>query len=310
MSSSKLSKIVKINPREIWKHEALDFTKWLSKDENISFLCEELDINLGNIKAEASAGRYSVDIVADDIDTTRKVIIENQLECTDHKHLGQLLTYASAYDASIIIWIVTDYTDEHRQSIDWFNENISDGINFFLIQLEVYKIDESKPAPKFNIICQPNNWGRTVRSSGEGNIASDLKLLQNEFWNNLKEFSLGKKSTISFNRTPRPQHWYDLSIGTGKFHITLSINSQKKSFGCEIYIPNDKSLYNKLYKSKQQIELDLGYELNWMEMPDATASRIKVSLDGDVKNRGQWDNYFDWFISTSDNFSKTFKKYL
>ena len=149
----KLSRITKINPREIWKHEALDFTQWLAKDENIEILCEELELNLENIKPEAAAGRYNVDIVADDIDTKRKVIIENQLESTDHKHLGQLLTYASAYDASIIVLLVTDYTEEHRQVIDWFNRNISESISFFLVQIEVYRIGESDPAPKFNIIC-------------------------------------------------------------------------------------------------------------------------------------------------------------
>ena len=129
-----------MNPRDIWKHEAHDFTQWLAKDENIEILCEELELNLENIKPEAAAGRYNVDIVADDIDTKRKVIIENQLESTDHKHLGQLLTYASAYDASIIVWLVTDYTEEHRQAIDWFNRNISESISFFLVQIEVYRI--------------------------------------------------------------------------------------------------------------------------------------------------------------------------
>ena len=119
-----LSRITKVNPRDIWKHEALDFTQWLAKEENISILCEELGIEIENIKPEASAGRYNVDIIADEIDSKRKVIIENQLEPTDHKHLGQILTYASSYDAAIIIWIVTDYTEEHRQAIDWFNRNI------------------------------------------------------------------------------------------------------------------------------------------------------------------------------------------
>ena len=105
----KLSKVKKLNPRDIWKHEALDFTQWLVKEENIDNLCEVLDLNLENIKAESSAGRYNVDIVADEVDNNCKVIIENQLESTDHKHLGQLLTYASAFDASIIIWLVTDF---------------------------------------------------------------------------------------------------------------------------------------------------------------------------------------------------------
>jgi hypothetical protein len=305
-----LSRIVKINPRDIWRHEALDFTQWLSKDENISLLCEELDINLENIRSEASAGRYNVDIVADDSDTNRKVIIENQLECTDHKHLGQLLTYASAYDASIIIWVVTDYTEEHRQAIDWFNKNISEGINFFLVHLEVYKIDESNPAPKFTIICEPNNWGRTVKSSGEGNMASDTKLLQKEFWDSLKEYNISKRLGVNFNQTPRPQHWYNLSIGSSKCHIGLTINTIKKCFGCEVYVSSDRLVYDKFFGNKDFIESELGYELEWMELPDTVAFRIKVSVDGDVRDRTSWENHFEWFSSRSIEFSRVFKKYL
>ena len=177
----KLSKIKKVNPRNIWKHEALDFTAWLKQEENLNLLCEELDLNLENIKSEDGAGRYNVDITADDADTGRKVVIENQLESTDHKHLGQILTYASAFDASIIIWLVTDYTEEHRQAIDWFNRNMSDSISFFLIQLEVYQIEDSPNAPKFNIISEPNNWGKAIKKSNSGDTISDLKLMQKEF---------------------------------------------------------------------------------------------------------------------------------
>ena len=158
-----LGRITKINPRKIWAHEALDFTQWMVREENIGVLCEELQINISNVRAEASAGRYNVDIVGDEIDSSRKVVIENQLESTDHKHLGQLLTYASAFDASIIVWVVTDYTEEHRQAIDWFNRNMPESISFFLVQIEVYRIGNSDPAPKFNIVCEPNNWGKTVK---------------------------------------------------------------------------------------------------------------------------------------------------
>ena len=159
----KLSRITKVNPREVWKHEALDFTRWLVKEENISVLADELEISLENIVAEASAGRFNVDIVADEVDLKCKVIIENQLEATDHKHLGQILTYASSYDASIIVWVVTDYTEEHRQAIDWFNRNMSENISFFLVQVEVYRIGDSDAAPKFNVISEPNSWGKTIK---------------------------------------------------------------------------------------------------------------------------------------------------
>ena len=306
----KLSRITKVNPREVWKHEALDFTQWLAKEENIAVLCDELEINLDNIKPEAAAGRYNVDIVADDIDTKRKVIIENQLESTDHKHLGQILTYASAYDASVIIWVVTDYTEEHRQAIDWFNRNISENISFFLVQIEVYKIGNSDPAPKFNIICEPNNWGKTVKSSGTGDAVSATKLLQMEFWEGLKSNASEKGTRVSFNHTPQPKHWFNISIGTSRCHIALTINTQKGYVGCEVYIRNDKALFDTFYKNKDQIESVIGSELEWMELPDATASRILLTKKGNPKDRKQWDDYYNWCVVTVEKFSQAFKTYL
>jgi len=306
----KLARITKVNPREVWKHEALDFTRWLAKEENISVLCEELEINLENVKPEAAAGRYNVDLVADDIDTKRKVIIENQLEPTDHKHLGQLLTYASAYDASIIIWVVTDYTEEHRQAIDWFNRNISENISFFLVQIEVYKIGESDPAPKFNIICEPNNWGKAVKKSGTGDAVSATKLLQMEFWEGLKAYASTRSTKVTFSHAPQPKHWFNISMGTSRCHIALTLNTQKSYIGCEIYIRNDKSLYDTFYKNKDKIEASIGSELEWMELPDASASRILITLKTNPKDRKSWNDSFDWCTRTVELFNNTFRIFI
>jgi hypothetical protein len=305
-----LSRITKVNPRDIWKHEALDFTQWLAKEENISILCEELGIEIENIKPEASAGRYNVDIIADEIDSKRKVIIENQLEPTDHKHLGQILTYASSYDAAIIIWIVTDYTEEHRQAIDWFNRNIVQGISFFLVQVEVYKIGNSDAAPKFNLICEPNDWGKTIKKSEGGDTHSDLKLQQQEFWETLKEYASKISTKLNFGRVAKPRHWYNLSIGTSRCHIALTQNSQKQYVGCEIYIRNDRPLFDQLLNNKDIIESELGMELEWMELPDATASRILVTYKGNPRDLNKWPEFQTWLVKTADAFSRVFIKYI
>jgi hypothetical protein len=305
-----LSRITKVNPREIWKHEALDFTQWLAKEENISILCEELGIEINNVKPEAAAGRYNVDIIADEIDSQRKVIIENQLEPTDHKHLGQILTYASAYDAAIIIWIVTDYTEEHRQAIDWFNRNISEGISFFLIQIEVYRIGNSDPAPKFNLICEPNDWGKTVKKSEGGDTLSELKLQQKEFWESLKEYASSANTRLNLGRVAKPQHWYNIAMGTSRCHIALTQNSQKQYIGCEVYIRNDNALFDQLLKNKALIEKEIGLELEWMELPDATASRILITYKGNPRDKTKWPEYFEWLIKIANSFSKVFIKYI
>jgi hypothetical protein len=305
-----LSRITKVNPREIWKHEALDFTQWLAKEENISILCEELGIEINNVKPEAAAGRYNVDIIADEIDSQRKVIIENQLEPTDHKHLGQILTYASAYDAAIIIWIVTDYTEEHRQAIDWFNRNISEGISFFLIQIEVYRIGNSDPAPKFNLICEPNDWGKTVKKSEGGDTLSELKLQQKEFWESLKEYASTANTRLNLGRVAKPQHWYNIAMGTSRCHIALTQNSQKQYVGCEVYIRNDNALFDQLLKNKALIEKEIGLELEWMELPDATASRILITYKGNPRDKTKWPEYFEWLIKIANSYSKVFIKYI
>jgi len=305
-----LGRITKMNPRNIWAHEALDFTQWLVREKNISVLCQELQINITNVRAEASAGRYYVDIVGDEIESNRKVVIENQLESTDHKHLGQLLTYASAFDASIIVWLVTDSAEEHRQAIDWFNHNMPESISFFLVQIEVYKIGDSDPAPKFNIICEPNNWSKTVKKSSKGDDVSDLKLLQKEFWEGLRSLGASLSSKVTFDRAPRAQHWYDVSIGTSRCHLALTINSQKKYVACEVYIRDDLALYATFLENRTSIETAVGSELEWMELPTATASRIKLALSCDPKNKENWLDYHQWLVTTVEKFSSAFTPHV
>ncbi len=305
----KLSKIQTIKPREIWKHEAHDFTQWLAKEDNINILCETLDLNIHNIKTESAAGRYNVDIVADDIDNNCKVIIENQLEKTDHKHLGQLLTYASAFDASVIIWLVTDFTEEHTQAIDWFNRHISDSISFFLVQIQVIKIDDSPPAPLFKIISQPNNWGKSIKKSNSGDAISDTKLLQKDFWTELKDYA-NKNISLNLGRTPRPKHWYNISFGSSRCHICLTMNTTKEYIGCEIYIRDDMNLYNIFYKNKESIESNIKSELNWMDLPNATASRIQTIYECHPLDRSRWNEYFEWCTNEIQKFADEFSKYI
>lgn len=302
-----LSKISKVHPRDVWAHEAYDFTKWLAAEENISLLSDELQIQFENVRIESAAGRYFVDIVADVADNGGKVIIENQLETTNHRHLGQLITYASAFDAKFILWVVTDFNEEHRQAIDWLNRNISENTNFFLIQVEVYRIDDSRPAPKFTVISEPNNWGRVIKSSASGNEVSDTKLLQHEFWEQLIEVGRNE-SHLSYGSKARPQHWYNLSFGTSRAHITLTTNTQKSLVGVGIYITNDKPLFDLLAQQKEDIEAEVGMKLNWMRREEATACRINTTTGIDITKREQWQQANQWLIQSADSFAKAFSK--
>ncbi|MBK6771353.1 MAG: hypothetical protein IPG78_04290 [Ignavibacteria bacterium] len=180
----KLGKLKAVDLRTQWKHEAHHFTNWLAEYENMELLGEELGIDILNAKTERrESGRFNVDIVAEDSISGKTIIIENQLEITNHKHLGQILTYASGHDAEIIIWIVSDYREEHKQAIDWFNNNMGNKINFFLVQIELWQIGNSLYAPKFNVISEPNEWANVVKTDSE---LSELRLLQKIFGINLK----------------------------------------------------------------------------------------------------------------------------
>jgi hypothetical protein len=302
-----------VDLRLVWAHEALDFTKWLSKEENIQLLCNELDIEIEDIKVEESSGRYNADIVGFESTTKKKIIIENQLETTDHKHLGQIITYASGLDASIIIWIAKDYNDEHKAAIDWLNKNMLSDIKFFLIQIELWKIGTSQPAPRFNIISQPNDWAKTLKTAAlsEKGSPSELKLQQQQFWTGFKEF--GKTDTASklnLGRTPRPQHWYDISFGTTKATISLTVNSKQNYVGCELYIKNDESIYNSIVADKDTLEKELGTDINWMDLPESSAFRIIKTYSGNPTDESKWPEYYQWLQQNAEKFLKTFKPYF
>ena len=159
----KLSKLIKLPLRTIWKHEALDFTQWLAEEDNLALLSDAIGITLANPQTEVGVGKFSVDILADDEDNNRKVIIENQIEKTNHAHLGQLITYASGLDAELCIWIVARAQEEREQAIKWLNENTTENANFFLIEVEAWQIGDSLPAAKFNIVAKPNDWAKTIK---------------------------------------------------------------------------------------------------------------------------------------------------
>jgi len=302
-----LGKLQKVDLRKAWKHEALDFTNWLAKDENLGLLSDEIGIGLQVIQTEASVGKFNVDILAEEENTGRKVVIENQLETTDHSHLGQVITYASGYDAEIIIWIVKDVRDEHKQAIDWLNEHTDEKINFFAIKMELWQIGNSPFAPKFQIISKPNDWAKAIKKSTGQSALTDTKLLQLDFWNKFKEYAQSNNSKLRL-RKAYPQHWYDISFGSSEAHISLTINSQSNQIACEVYIPNSKDLFYELEKQKDKIEQELDMKLEWMALEGKKASRIKISSEADINDSEKWNEYFEWLENTASKFQKVFLK--
>ena len=302
-----LGKLKKVDLREAWKHEALDFTKWLAQEENLALLSEEIGIDINLIKTEASVGSFNVDILAED-SNGRKIVIENQLEATNHDHLGKIITYASGYNAEIIIWIVKDVRNEHKQAIDWLNEHTDENINFFAIKLELWQIEGSPYAPKFQIISKPNEWAKIMKAPVSSLTDRKLKLL--DFWTELNEFLENKNSTISPHK-PSAHHWNNVSIGTSKAHISLSASARENKITAELYIPDNKELYYQLCDNKEEIEKLYGEELSWQELKDRKASRIAISRDNfSLYDNKNWEKDFLWFEEKASKFKKVFSQYI
>jgi hypothetical protein len=304
---SNLGRLNKIELRNQWKDEARDFTPWLATEENLQELSNAIGIDLELDDTEVYVGSFKADIVARDINSDRKVIIENQLEKTNHDHLGKTITYASGLDASVIIWIASKIRDEHQQAVDWLNENTTEDFGFFAVEMELWKIGDSLPAPKFNVVSRPNDWAKSVKQYTKDHSHSTTKTQQLEFWTSLYEYFDEVGSPLSL-RSPNPRHWYSLSVGRSKFNISMTINTRDKRLGVEIYIrgENAKKAFGLLEKDKEGIESDLGVELNWQLLPEGQDCRIILYKDGDLFEKNQWQSYREWFKQWTEKFFSVF----
>ena len=283
-------------------------------------MSEEIGIYFENIKTQFRAGRFIADIVADVAGGGGTVVIENQIKPANHNHLGQIITYASTLDAKFVLWIVTDFTEEHHEAIDWLNRNISEGINFFLIQVEVYKIGDSAadpkfnsaPAPKFNVICKPNDWSKLAKRLASGDELSGTQLLQMEYWDQLIKASEKSKTNLKFRATAYPANFYDLSFGDNRAYISLLVYIGEGKIGCELYIREDKKLFEDLEAKKDEIESALALEgtFDWDRLDNAKKSRVRLIIDGDLRDEKSWNELNQWHIDTADKFVKVFSRYL
>jgi hypothetical protein len=300
----KLGKLIKTDLREIWKNEEYDFSTWLAKEENLALLSEELGISIRLIEMEAGVGKYSLDILGEEEGTGRKIVIENQLENTNHDHLGKIITYAAGHDAKIVIWIFKDICEEHRNAIDWLNESTDDDTLFFAVKIEAWRINDSDPASKFQVICRPNEWAKVVKhSSGTGELG-DTQLKKLEFWTKLKSFAQERKINL-FRQTPSPHHWYDIAIGSSQAHIGLTVNTRDNVISCELYINDNKALFNYL-KMQPDLEIRLGGDpLEWIEAKKACRI-IQRRENSDLDNEALREVLFSWMINKATKFQQVF----
>lgn len=305
-----IGKLTELELRELWKNEERDFSAWMAKEENIEYLNEILGLTLTDVKREERVGSYECDIVAKDDETGFNVIIENQLENSNHEHLGKLITYASGLNANVIVWIVKKARDEHRSAIEWLNNNTGNNINFFLIEVHAYRIGDSDPAPVFQVIEEPNEFIKNMNhpsGSSSNNKSQSERLI---FWNQFNDLLAEKNYPIN-KRKATNRAWYDVAIGSSKTHIAMELINKDGYIRLGLYMQDDKDWFDKLYSYKDQIEQELGLELEWQRECKATVSRICYNLHGlNFDNKDNYDVLMNQMIVIVVKMREVFRKYM
>ncbi len=301
-----IGKIQKVDLREVWKHEAADFTRWLA--ENIDYLNEVIDFDIAVQTIEGNVGPYRVDIYGED-GLGNKIIIENQLEKTDHSHLGQILTYLVNLDANIAIWITSNPIEEHRQVIEWLNETTPDSMCFYLIKVEGVRIEgQSLVAPLFTMVEGPTRERKKI--GAEKKEFAQRHTVRKEFWTQFID-TMNQKSSLCQNVNPGTDAWIGIALGIAGVGLNLVVS--KNYARAEIYInrggiERNKEVFDFFYTLKDQIEKDFGGVLVWERMEDRVTSRIKCQLDGvDVFHEDDWLKMNDFIIDAALRMHKAFK---
>jgi hypothetical protein len=275
MNMPEIATLTRVPLREVWKHEALDFTKWLV--DNISVVSEATGVELTNAESEHSVGAFSVDLIAETL-SGDPVIIENQLEKSDHDHLGKVLTYLSNLDAKVAIWIVADPRPEHIGAVTWLNE--SGLASFFLLKIEAVMIGGSPPAPLLTLIVGPSAESSSIGAKKQELAhAEELRI---DFWQGLLE-EAKKLTSLHSSVTPQKYNW--IAAGSGMSGITFNYVVTKHSSRVELYVDRgdadvNAKAFDAVAGKKDEIEAAFGAPLEWERLPGKRACRIKSSIDG------------------------------
>lgn len=307
----KLGKLTNVDVRELWKHEQYDFSSWLAQNDNIEYLNNILGLTLVEIETEVFVGSYRCDLVARDETSGIKVIVENQLEASNHDHLGKIITYASGLDASVIIWIVKEAREEHRSAIEWLNNNTGSNISFFLVELHAYRIGDSLPAPMFEVVEQPNDFikmNKTISAEKENSYTEGNRY---EFWSLLNE-AVQRKGKPFNTRKPSTDNWYDIALGTSDALLRITLVNKEKIVRLAVYTSdNQKKLFDKLLLNKADIEKELLMCLDWDRLDNKKASRIKYDIKGlDFDDHSNYPELMDEIIDKVVSLRSVFKRYI
>jgi hypothetical protein len=319
MSSVVLGRLEKVDIREIWKNEAVDFTPWLAEPDNMRLLGDTIGMELEFESIEKEVGRFYADILCKETSSDRYVVIENQIERTDHDHLGKTITYAAGLGATAMVWISKHFADEHRAALDWLNEITGAEVAFFGLEIEAWRIGDSRAAPKFNVVCRPNDFNPIV--DGGPSSLSVTRQAQLDFWLAFKEY-MEESSSIKCGK-PGPNTWMNHPIGHSGVWMASVLSTWDSATGkaggelrVELYIDDghSKETFAALEQARAAIEAELGSrvqdDLNWYCKEDVRACKLYVRQSTQVLDREQWPQHREWLRTRLEAFDSVFRPLL
>jgi hypothetical protein len=301
-----LGKFQKVQVRVLWKHEEQDFTPWLAKDENIGLLANAIGFELQVEGIEVPVGPYTADILAKDA-SGNYVVIESQYGKTDHDHLGKMLTYAATLGAIAVVWIAEKFTDEHRKTIEWLNEHTTEELSLYAVELELWQIDQSRPALRLNVLSQPTDISRRASAVKAAGPITDTQKLQLAFWEMFRDKLLAKKVVPSAH-TPRPQYWFDVALGRSSILLSNFANTYDGRIGVRVYFADGTGdiAIPQLEAERDVIEAEIGEKLQWNPNPEKRDKTIVLSRKANLSDRSKWPEYCDWLVDKVARFKQSF----
>lgn len=311
-----LGTFTKVDLKEAWPTENGNFTPWLAQKDSIILLGDALNLELEVEAVEHWVGPFRADILARVIESEgeQRVVIENQFGRTNHGHLGQILTYlAGIENAKTVVWIAEMIQPDHRAAIDWLNANTTEVFSFFALEIELWRIGNSPPAPRFNVVASPNDWSKEVRSTsrqlGEA-PTGDLQRLYLEYWTALREVFRQRVPNVMPPKA-LPQTWWQNALGRTGYHLNSVIRREQSKIVVEVYIQRKeyeaKYAFRELMSEKDAIESAFGYPLSWEELPGNQGSRIAVYRENtEVSAKETWAAQHEWIINKLLDFRRVF----
>lgn len=310
----KLGKLKEVNIRKVWGHEQYGFSASLSNEENINELGEILGLNLTDIKSEQFVGNYRCDIICKDEISEKVVLIENQLEATNHDHLGKIITYASGLDAAVVVWIVESARQEHASAIEWLNKHTDNTVDFFLLEVHAYQIGDSQPALQFKIVEQPNDFAKNIKSlskiSEVGEVFAKTMSNRLDFWPRFNEFIDNNGKPFNKHKATT-DHWYNVAMGSSKCQISIDLVNKEHKIRVGVWIPDCKELYDKFYENKEEIQANISFPLSWDRLDMKKASLVCSYIDGlNFEDNSNYNALMSQIVKRVVELKNVFKKYL